>query len=351
MDEDVLASLPADGPLPLQVIAAPDDDHAPAAAAPAAGPAPDDDQAIIAQVDGLRRGMFQAPAAVLGVQQLDNMAGAAVGNLVGAAPPAIDLGAPGNPLHMPTGGAPVMELGLSGLYTCMFPSLFVMGGDLTVQDGELPPECDGHRLPSEAEMTQFLLRWSVRLPDGSTMFPFQAHPRWLFYMVTQKFRKQGLALAHVVIKTRPEDFGGRHGIASVAELADRMSDTTWRETFARRCCGYTTATVGSPAYWAEAGRKLSSMMEFHGPPSIFFTVSCADMQAWELHNKLFANTQSKFRNVVDNPVLVAEWFVQRVHAWIDTLRKSTMGITHTFVRYVDLCRHAHLLSKACLTSW
>lgn len=82
--------------------------------------------------------------------------------------------------------------------------------------------------------------------------------------------------------------------------------------FMAKVSRYVANITGSSAYWYKLQQDLKSIIEYKGPPTIFFTLSSADMHWPELHQLFSSNveditSEERRMNVINNPHLV-DWF-------------------------------------------
>lgn len=228
----------------------------------------------------------------------------------------------------------------------MFPTLFPRScADYTVRDRDFG---DGVPPPQSAAVIKYLLMFRVRRPDGVIDYPFQRHPRFLFYALNNRVRSSALSLASVLVRCRADDF---YNVHTAADLAQMLDDPAAADLLARRCSGYAVNVVGSPAYWADAGKCMQAMVEQRGPPSFFLTLSAADNHAQDLHAAMpnggaSLPPGSRYQNVLNYPAIVATWFRQRVEEVMEALERSSMRLSAYAIRFEFQRRgaiHAHIL--------
>ena len=73
---------------------------------------------------------------------------------------------------------------------------------------------------------------------------------------------------------------------------------------------YAKNITGSSAYWHKSKEDLKAIITQKGPPTIFFTLSCAEYHWPEFHNLLKKSSNEKLpqadrqKPVLDNPHLL-----------------------------------------------
>lgn len=133
---------------------------------------------------------------------------------------------------------------------------------------------------------------------------------------------------------------------------------------------------GSDAFWRSKKRELDSwkmhhIEQVHGPPTLFQTMSCAEMWWEDLERLIYERTldtedeiygkdmrygaTEKIKNKAKRRLLeiysavVQEFFVIRVQNWLETIGKQCFQIKHCYVRFefAKGCGqvHAHMLQK------
>ena len=72
---------------------------------------------------------------------------------------------------------------------------------------------------------------------------------------------------------------------------------------------------GTNAYWSQAREDLKTIIHQKGPPTIFWTLSCADFRWPEFHQLLRGDTDirntERRENVINNPHLLDWLFTGR----------------------------------------
>eukprot|EP00795_Rhopilema_esculentum_P003598 gene3598-13017_t len=98
---------------------------------------------------------------------------------------------------------------------------------------------------------------------------------------------------------------------------------------------YAKNISGTNAYWNQKKQNLQSIIEQKGPPTIFWTLSCADFHWPEFHSLFGENLQSSnFRsNVLNNPHIFDWLFTERVKSFVKWWLYKTLGAEWHWYRY------------------
>ena len=111
--------------------------------------------------------------------------------------------------------------------------------------------------------------------------------------------------------------------------------------------GRRSATLrGTRPYWREARDELEAIVLGTRIPSVFFTLSAADLQWHDLYQNLpaplkeeyFASSEEQRARmaatfVQQNPLLVADWLVLRFRTFLNTVLKKVLPIQHHWYRF------------------
>ena len=110
---------------------------------------------------------------------------------------------------------------------------------------------------------------------------------------------------------------------------------------------------GTNAYWSQAREDLKTIINQKGPPTIFWTLSCADFHWPEFHQLLrgdadIDNTERR-ENVVNNAHLLDWLFTERTEKCVKYWLKETLGATWHWFRYEYAVQrgsiHCHRVAK------
>ena len=83
---------------------------------------------------------------------------------------------------------------------------------------------------------------------------------------------------------------------------------------------------GTNAYWSQAREDLKTIIHQKGPPTIFWTLSCADFHWPKLHQLLRGDTDmgntERRENVINNPHLSDWLFTERTEKFVKYRQKQ-----------------------------
>ena len=210
---------------------------------------------------------------------------------------------PENPLSWPSSGEPLSEFTTEGLFTKAFPVLFPLGR----ADFSLP------RRKSLAlyEWVKHLMRY--RDPR------FARHPRFRFFALNLIFRHRAMGRGKFLFS---RDVGCHN--MTVAELRNALN-RDGGQILASKIVRCLQTVRGTRPYWYMEGAKLRDMIEQIGPPTLFYTLSMADLSWPDLHRLMpedpfqpgLTSGQSyaiRCRNLANNPHIVSSYlFVKHQH--------------------------------------
>lgn len=200
------------------------------------------------------------------------------------------------PIAWPTLGDPLSEFTTDGLFTKAFPVLFPLGK----ADFSLP------RRKSLAlyEWVKHLLRY--RDPR------FARHPRFRFFALNLIFRHRAMGRGKFLFS---RDIGTRD--MTVGQLRHALSQDSGH-VLASKIVRCLQTVRGTRLYWHMEGAKLRDMVEQIGPPTLFYTLSMADLSWPDLHRLmpkdpfqegLLPGESYRIRchNLANNPHIVASY--------------------------------------------
>ncbi|MCL7044102.1 hypothetical protein MKW94_009965, partial [Papaver nudicaule] len=200
--------------------------------------------------------------------------------------------------ELPFTGEVIDEFTKEGYITMAFPTLFPYGtADLRQSR---------YRKVNAGQYFQHLMKYH----DGR----FARDSRFRYFAWNSLTRWRALSLGSVYVKNFPCD-----GELSIQSIRDMVSSGDMR--FLSRISYYAKQMRGTRAYWYTRLKELIAMVKQLGPPTIFFTLSAADLQWPELfalldpENRLetldpIERNREKARLLNENP-LVASWFFQK----------------------------------------
>lgn len=221
------------------------------------------------------------------------------------------------------GEQPLNEFTTQYLATMAFPTLFPDGiGDPT--NSIIPVQV------SFSDKIKHLIRFAECV-DNHWVFRFAKHPRFAYWVFDMLQRQRILNQSNIFIKQHPKE-----SHYTVDELKEMLTSNNYG-SFISKLTHYAKNITGSNAYWHQAQENLKATIYQVGPPTIFFTLSCADYH-WPEFHKLFdlknpedITSQKRRENVLNNPHILDWLFTQRVDYFVKWwLYKSLKAVWHWY---------------------
>jgi ATP-dependent DNA helicase PIF1 len=184
---------------------------------------------------------------------------------------------------------------------------------------------------TELEWAGHMLRY-----DGDR---FAQHPTFRFYACNTHLRHQSRACSQYFVRTHRND--QRLSVSDVREMIQSGEG----EALANRIARYGSRLPGTRPFWTQARSRLTAQIrdKTSGPPNIFFTLSAADVQWFDLHRLMpgqqpmdvdeHALYKWRLSNLNSNPALAADFFIQRFETFFDTVVKKILTITDHWYRF------------------
>lgn len=210
------------------------------------------------------------------------------------------------------------------LATMAFPTLFPDGkGD--------PTNSATKRNVTLGEKVKHLIRFGERIND-KWEYRFASHPRFAYWAFNMLQRHRLLAQGSVYLKQNP---GDSH--LSVQQLKQMLTSNTY-STFMSKLMHYSKNVTGSTGYWNKAKEDLKATITQVGPPTIFFTLSCAEYHWPEFHNLFTTNLEEltpnqRQQHVIQNPHILDWLFTDRTDHFVKFWLKETLGSSWHWYRY------------------
>ena len=208
------------------------------------------------------------------------------------------------------------EFNSEGYWSSAFPTLFPTG------DAEyLAPR---HRRITLGQFLKHLILYD----DGR----FAQHARLCYFTVNTMMRWRALETGRVFVKQR---IGDNH--IRVEELKDMVNQG--QSSFASRVIRIGSSLHGSKQYWLSQRRNLMAMEEALGMPSIFFTMSAADLKWSELQvlmthfrpNNDLEKASERVKAVVQNPHLTDGLFLHRAENFLTYFFENCLDVKDYWV--------------------
>ena len=164
---------------------------------------------------------------------------------------------------------------------------------------------------------------------------FAKDPRFRYFACNSILRWQALQKGQVCVQKNSE-IANMNAVALKQALIDRP-------TLYRKVLCYNSSLRSTKSYWFARSKELQDMVKQLGAPTLFFTLSAADIQWPELYRLLdsdgntISSTNEQIENrrrtklLIDNPLIVAWFFKHRADSFIkDVLFKKFKVIDHWF---------------------
>lgn len=196
----------------------------------------------------------------------------------------------------PTIGDPLSEFTTDGLFTKAFPALFPLGkGDFS--------------LPRKKSLALYeWIKHLIRFHDSR----FARHPRFRFFALNLIFRHRAMGRGKFLFS---RDIGNRD--MTVAQLRSALKEDGGH-ILASKIVRCLQTVRGTRPYWHMEGAKLREMIEQIGTPTLFYTLSMADLSWPDLHRLMPENPfqigltagksfRIRSRNLANNPHIVSAY--------------------------------------------
>ena len=206
---------------------------------------------------------------------------------------------------------PFNEFSTPYLATLAFPTLFPDGkGDPTDnqqirQISENQTECFATKLKHLVKFGEF--------KNGTWVYRFASHPRFGYWAYNMLQRKRLLLLGNFYIK---QNYG--ESLPSIDELREMLHTNNY-SSLMKKIQYYAKNISGSNSYWYQVKEQLKATLQQFGTPTIFWTLSCAELH-WPEFHALFGEVNYDYNtyrnNVVNNPHILDWFFTERVEAFV-----------------------------------
>jgi ATP-dependent DNA helicase PIF1 len=213
-----------------------------------------------------------------------------------------------HPLPWPTLGPPLSEYTTEGLWSMAFPSLFPHGkADFT--------------LPRRRQLA--LHEWVKHLMHYRDS-RFATHPRFRFFALNMIFRHRAMQQGKFLFMCSA---GNRN--MTVGQLKDALKTDNGPQ-LAMKIARCVKSVRGTRPYWFMQGAKLTDMITQIGTPTLFYTLSMADLSWPDLHRLMpedpfqpgltpTESFQLRSRNIANNPHIVSAYLLLKHRCLRDTI--------------------------------
>ena len=187
----------------------------------------------------------------------------------------------------------INEFKIELLATMAFPTLFPDAkGD--------PTKSATKRSVTLGDKVKHLIRFGEYIND-KWQYRFASYPRFAYWAFNMLQRHRLLGQGTVYLKQNP---GDSHLTAE--QLRGMLSSNSY-SSMMTKLMHYSKNVTGSTAYWHKAKEDLKATITQIGPPTIFFTLSCAEYHWPEFHSLFTPNDLDKLlpterqQHVLQNP--------------------------------------------------
>lgn len=201
------------------------------------------------------------------------------------------------------------------------------------------PDCKGD--PTNAatrcnltlgEKIKHLIKYGEKI-NGKWQYRFSAHPRFAYWAFNMLQRHRLLSQGSIFLKQNPSE-----SHMSAEQLKQMLTSNTYSNVLSK-LMHYAKNVTGSPAYWHKSKHDLKATIAQEGPPTIFFTLSCAEYHWPEFHRLLMENDLAELSsseaklNVLQNPHILDWLFTERTDRFVKYWLKESLGSLWHWYRY------------------
>ena len=173
-----------------------------------------------------------------------------------------------------------------------------------------------------AQKLKHLVRFGEFL-DGKWCYRFASHPRFGYWAYNILYRKRLLSQGNFYIKQNPKD-----KLLSIDEMQEMLESGTFKQAVSK-LLHYAKNVSGTNAYWNQVKEQLKATISQVGPPTIYWTLSCAEYHWPEFHS-LFDETglfdsNKRRHNIVNNPHILDWFFTERTESFVKNWLYESLG--------------------------
>ena len=221
--------------------------------------------------------------------------------------------------------SPLNEFKIEFLATMAFPTLFPDAkGD--------PTNTAIKRGATLGEKIKHLIKFAEYSNDEWT-YRFASHPRFAYWAFNMIQRHRLLSQGSIFLKQNPSD------AKLTVEQLKQMLQSNNHSTLMSKLMHYAKNITGSNSYWHKAKEDLRATVAQVGPPTIFFTLSCAEYHWPEFHNLLSNDhcgditPKLRQKHVIDNPHLIDWFFTERTDRFVKFWLNKSLQASWYWYRY------------------
>ena len=159
---------------------------------------------------------------------------------------------------------------------------------------------------------------------------FAKHPRFRYFALNTQMRHRTLQTGRIYVRQNPHD-----GHLSVEELREMVTHDS--DALSNRILHFGANLRGTRQFWQKQKNRLTCMIDTLGLPTVFFTLSAADLQWPELADLLNVETAegstARCRAVIENPCLADWFFYHRVVKFMEAFFIDTLKANDYWLRF------------------
>ena len=222
---------------------------------------------------------------------------------------------------------PLNEFKIQLLATMAFPTLFPDGtGD--------PTNTATKRHATLGEKVKHLIKFAENI-NGEWVYRFASHPRFAYWAFNMIQRHRLLGQGSIFLKQNPSE------AHLTVEQLKKMLTTNSYSSLMSKLMHYSKNITGTTGYWQKSKEDLKATISQKGPPTIFFTLSCAEYHWPEFHNLLHVSNNytekltpgDRHKNVVNNPHVLDWLFSERTDRFVKFWLKESLQSSWHWYRY------------------
>ena len=150
-----------------------------------------------------------------------------------------------------------------------------------------------------SQKIKHLIKFAEKV-DGIWKYRFASHPRFAFWAYNMRYRKRLLGQGSYFLKQNPGESNSLQNLKDIVAANNHKAVMKILMRYAKNVLG------------TNAKQDLKAIISHMGAPTIFWTLSCAEMHWPDFHSLLSIENNSDNdhirQNIIDNPHLI-DWFV------------------------------------------
>ena len=204
------------------------------------------------------------------------------------------------------GDYPFNEFRTEYLATMSFPTLFPDGiADPTSQ--ATVRNISNNDTESFAQKIKHLIRFAEHV-NGKWVYRLASHPRFAYWAYNILYRRRIFGQGNFSIKQNPGEAN-----LTTDELRAMLTSNEHPKIMSK-LMHYAKNVTDTNAYWNQVKQELKTTITQVGPPTIFWTLSCAEFH-WPDFHSLFSSSDCSSdelrQKVLNNPHILDWFFTQR----------------------------------------